>query len=113
MNQPPDMLPALFRNMFRKELTEVVHRAVQDVLPRVLAEMRWADEGLLSVTHAAEYLDVNPKTMRRRIRSGQLKSYGKGSLTRIRKRDLLCVLDSEGAEIIDLDTLADRIVNKE
>lgn len=90
-------------------LGAVVRTAIDDALVSLRAELRELvavqseDDGLLSIAHAAEYLDVSAKTIKRAIAAGTLRAFGKGRLQRVRKRDLLLVLDSEGADVVHLE----------
>ncbi len=50
-------------------------------------------ERLLKIKEAAEFLAVNPETVRRLIRKGKLKAVKIGRLWRIRKEDIEALTD--------------------
>ena len=101
-----DQLLALVRALFRDELRSSLKPALKEVLPDLLTEFSDPDDGWVSVSGAARHLDVSPKTIHRRIREGRIQCIGKGSLTRVRKRDLPRILDEGVAEIVDMEGLA-------
>lgn len=52
---------------------------------------------LVTIKRAAEYADVHPDTIRRRIADGTLMRYGKGRMTRVDLNDVERWLSPAGA----------------
>lgn len=55
------------------------------VKPRGEGKLR---EALLTITQAADFLNVSPKTVRRRIDAGELSVFRDGRLVRVHPNDL-------------------------
>lgn len=68
---------------------------------------------LMSIAEVAQVLSVDPKTIRRRIKAGELPSYRIGSITRLHPRDVeaLFAAADERDEVEDLNAFVRHQIN--